>query len=186
MKYGVPSGTLMLLAMAALFTANAARQSQAPATGGAGETGTQEPAKPSATASPKGSKRKIPCKTPENASLCYWTHGRLRVYNGNPSDRIWQIGTRRILGVFSGPSHFPPRTIADNENPDLPAKLESAYDADYHLWKQSNRNKDYEFPIIFADLDVCPLRQEITGGINAGCIEAAQNSFIETTHKRPQ
>src|SRR6266849_1435486 len=97
MKYGVPSGTLMLLAMAALFTANVARQSQAPATGGAAETGTQEPAKPSATASPKGSKRKIPCKTPENASLCYWTYGRLRVYNGDPSDRIWQIGTRRIL-----------------------------------------------------------------------------------------
>jgi len=30
-------------------------------------------------------KRKIPCKTSENAASCYWTRGRLGVYNGNPS-----------------------------------------------------------------------------------------------------
>jgi hypothetical protein len=34
------------------------------------------------------SQRKIPCKTPENASLCYWTRGRLNFYQGNPSYRI--------------------------------------------------------------------------------------------------
>src|SRR5260370_38874113 len=119
MKFGIPIGTLMLMAVAALFTVSVARQSQAPATGGAAETGTQEPAKPSATASPKGSRRKIPCKTPENASLCYRTHGRLRVYNGHPSDRIWQIGTRRFLGVFSWPSHVSRRTTAADETPEL-------------------------------------------------------------------
>src|SRR5690348_17907438 len=54
-------------------------------------------------------------KTPENASLCYWTHGRLMVYNGNPSFRIWKTGTRRILGVFNGPSHVPPGTLEDEE-----------------------------------------------------------------------
>ena len=27
-------------------------------------------------------KRKIPCKTPENAASCYWTRGRLNFYNG--------------------------------------------------------------------------------------------------------
>jgi len=30
-------------------------------------------------------KRKIPCKTPTNASSCYWTHGRLGLYNGTPA-----------------------------------------------------------------------------------------------------
>jgi hypothetical protein len=48
-------------------------------------------------------KRKIPCKTPENATSCYWTHGRLGVYNGNPSFRVWRIGTTRIVGIHSGP-----------------------------------------------------------------------------------
>jgi hypothetical protein len=127
----------MLLAMAALFTASVARQSQAPATGGAAETGTQEPAKPSATASPKGSKRKIPCKTPENASLCYRTHGRLSVYNGSPSFRIWQIGTRHVLGVFNGPSHYPARTNDDIENPELPLELYRAYEADNRRLKRA-------------------------------------------------
>ena len=178
MKFGIPIGTLMLMAVAALFTASVAKQSRAPATGIVGPASQDRP-KNSATPSANPSRRKIPCKTPENASLCYRTHGRLRVYNGNPSDRIWQTGTRRILGVFSGPSHFPPRTIADNENPDLPAKLESAYDADYRRWKQSNGNKDYEFPIIFAYFEVCRLEPEKKGEMQAVCIESAKNIFIE-------
>jgi hypothetical protein len=33
-------------------------------------------------------KRKIPCKTTENAAFCYWTHGRLNFANGAPSYRI--------------------------------------------------------------------------------------------------
>ena len=46
--------------------------------------------------------RNIPCKTPENVASCYWTHGRLNFANGAPSYRIWKIGTKRILGVYSG------------------------------------------------------------------------------------
>jgi hypothetical protein len=41
----------------------------------------------------KTEKRTIPCKSPENAASCYWTRGRLSVYNGNPTWRIWKIGT---------------------------------------------------------------------------------------------
>jgi hypothetical protein len=51
----------------------------------------------------KTAPRKIPCKTPEIAASCYWTHGRLALYNGNPGWRLWKIGTKRILGVYSGP-----------------------------------------------------------------------------------
>ncbi len=149
MKFGIPIGTLMLMAVAALFTANVARQSRAPATGIVG---------PASQDRPK------------------------RVYNGNPSDRIWQIGTRRILGVFSGPSHFPPRTIADDENPELPAKLKRAYDADYRRWKRSNGNKDYEFPIIFADFEVCRLEPEKKGEMQAVCIESAKNIFLQKSY----
>jgi hypothetical protein len=49
-------------------------------------------------------KRKIPCKTPEIAASCYWTRGRLTFYNINVSYRIWKVGTKRILIVYSGPS----------------------------------------------------------------------------------
>src|SRR5229473_5129005 len=115
-------GTLMLLVMTALIAVNAPGEPQAPATGGTGKTSRGE-AKPSARASPSAGARKIPCKTPESASLCYWTHGRLSVYNGSPSFRIWQIGARHILGVFNGPSHYPARTNDDIENPELPSEL---------------------------------------------------------------
>src|SRR3990172_3750180 len=54
-------------------------------------------------ASQSAAPRKIPCKTPEIAPMCYWARGRLAVYNGNPGWRIWKIGTKRILGVYSGP-----------------------------------------------------------------------------------
>ena len=64
-------------------------------------------------------KRVIPGKAPENAATCYWTHGRLNFYNGAPSYRIWKIGTKRILGVYSGPSTYPPRTAADSELPEF-------------------------------------------------------------------
>jgi len=56
----------------------------------------------------KTAQRKIPCKTPENVASCYWTRGRLAFYNGNPPYRLWKIGTKRVLGIFSGPSIWPP------------------------------------------------------------------------------
>lgn len=44
-------------------------------------------------------KRTIPCKTPHNASSCYWTHGRIGFYNGTPAIRLWKVGTNRLLGI---------------------------------------------------------------------------------------
>jgi hypothetical protein len=167
----------MLLAMAALFTARVASRPPAPATRIAGP-GSQGQPKNSATGPANASRRKIPCETPKNASLCYWTHGRLAVYNGNPSARIWKIGTQRLLGVYNGPSHFPPKTIADDESPELPVDLEMAYEADYRHWKQSDAHY-YEYPIIFADFEVCPLEPEKEGWMQAVCIESAKNLFIE-------
>ena len=46
--------------------------------------------------------RSIPCKTPAIAGSCYWTRGRLRVGNGTPSYRLWKMGTKRVLGIYSG------------------------------------------------------------------------------------
>ena len=185
MRIALVTGTLLLLAVAA-FTANSPGEPQASETKTSG-TPSQDAAKQSSAASRGAgkpdttSKRKILCKTPENASQCYWTHSRLSVYNGNPSLRIWKIGTRRILGVFNGPSHFPPRTIADDESPDLPVSLERAYEADHSRWKKSEV-RYYEFPIIFADFEVCPLEPERKGEMQAVCVESAENIFLQKSY----
>jgi hypothetical protein len=168
----------MLLVMAAFFPAGVPRQSQAPAHQGAAKA-SQDQGKTSTKTSPSPRGRKIPCKTPQNASLCYWTHGRLSVYNGSPSFRIWQIGTGHMLGVFNGPSHYPARTNDDFENPELTSELYRAYEADNRALKRATGIMWAIPPPAFADLEVCPLRQEIKGWMQAVCVESAKNIFIE-------
>lgn len=174
MKLSPASGTLLLLALAISLTASLPGQSQSPArsTRNSAEGATQ-------SANAGTGKRKIPCKTPGNALLCYWIYGRLGVYNGNPSERIWKIGTRRILGVFNGPLHFPPRENDGFENPELPTNLETAYDAAYRRWKQSKEDVPYDFPLIFGDFEVCPLEPEKKGEMQAVCIESAKNILAQ-------
>src|SRR5260370_33430553 len=75
-------------------------------------------------------KRKIPCKTPENTASCYWTRGRLAVYNGNPTFRIWRIGTNKILGVRSGPNAWR-RDPEDVEDPEFPRNVDRLDEGEY-------------------------------------------------------
>ncbi len=175
-RIALVTGTL-LLAVAA-FTADPPGQPQASATRNSGAAA-QEAAKQSSAASPGEGKRKIPCKTPESAALCYWTHGWLAIANGNPSLRIWRIGTHRMLGVFSGPSHFPPRTIADDESPELPPELNRAYEADNRARKRATGIMWALPPPVFADFEVCPLEPEQKGWMQPVCVESAKKIFIE-------
>lgn len=123
-------------------------------------------------------KRKIPCKTPEIAASCYWTHGRLSLYNGNPSLRLWKIGTKRILGIYSGP-HSERYDPLDNEHPELPANLDRAYEAEYKR-RLAVKDPDAGLPEpVFADFEVCPLEPEREGEMQAVCIEAVKNIFVE-------
>jgi hypothetical protein len=108
-------------------------------------------------------KRKIPCKTPEIAASCYWTHGRLNFYNGTPSIRLWKIGTHRILAIHSGPS-VKRGDQADNENPELPDNVERIFKPTVN-W-------------IFADFEVCPLEPERAGTMQRACIESAKNIVV--------
>src|ERR1700730_203354 len=109
----------------------------------------------------KTATRTILCKTPENASTCYWTRGRLAFYNGNPPYRLWKIGTNRVLGIFSGPSIWPPHDQRDQSNPELPATINSVF-----------RPPDNR---IFADFEICPLDPERPGWMQDACIESAKN-----------
>lgn len=176
-KIQLVSGAALLLATAALFAVEAATQSQKPAKQPS-ETASQEHKPPSGKASQGSATRKIACKTPENASLCYWTHGRLSVWQGNPPFRIWRVGTHRILAVFSGPSRFPPRNDRDSSFPEWPASLDKAYDAYNGRLKRERGSIGAIPPPAFADFEVCPLEPAKNGEMQAVCIESAKNIVI--------
>jgi hypothetical protein len=173
------SGAVLLVVVAAPLLTTLPRQSQSGTTPepGAGSGGTTSA---SAARSPGAAKHKIPCKTLENASLCYWTRGRLAVYQGGaPSYRLWKIGTRRILGIFNGPSHFPPTIEEDDQNPELPARLLKAYESDNQRMKRATGISWTIPPPVFADFEVCPLEPERKGWMQAACVESARNIFVE-------
>src|SRR5260370_8839015 len=114
-------------------------------------------------------KRRVACKTPANAATCYWTHGRLSLYNGTSSFRIWKVGTTRMLGIYSGPSVYRPdadvKDLDDNEGPEWPSNIDRAFrPTENHM---------------FADFEVCPLGPEKLRAMQAVCIESAKNIVLK-------
>src|SRR5262249_32314908 len=83
---------------------------------------------------------------------CFVVHGRLSDSNGNPTLRIWPVGTRRILGVEEGYA--------------LPANVEGCVGWD----------KDRS---LYADFLVCPLSPERPGHMRSVCIESATSLVLE-------
>jgi len=86
---------------------------------------------------------------------CFVVHGRLSVWNGNPTFRIWPVGTRRMLGVR-------------NEF-ELPSEL------DPYL--------GYFDDVVYADFKVCPLTPPKEGVMQIVCVESAAN--IKKTTRQP-
>lgn len=111
-------------------------------------------------------KRKIPCKTRENASMCYWTRGRLGVYSGNPSFRIWKVGTDRIVGIHSGPE-AQAGDVLDGEHPEFPANIRRVAAA----LTEGRR--------IFANFEICPFAPDRPREMQFGCIESARDIALE-------
>ncbi len=90
-----------------------------------------------------------PCShSKELVGVCWDIRGRVSLYNGNPSVRIWPVGTKRILGVREADPQLLP--------PDLAKRL--SWQAD-----------------VFADLRVCPLTKEREGTMQIVCVAAAGN-----------
>ena len=89
---------------------------------------------------------------------CYETRGRLQAANGNPSVRIWKVGTKRVLGVR-------------NENlENLPTKVK----------------EEFSFGVfVFADYKVCPLTKEKPGHMQMVCVESMKNIRIEDYRENP-
>ena len=112
-------------------------------------------------------KRKVACKTAENAKTCYWIHGRLSIYNGgNPNFRLWKIGTHRLLGIYSGPGAGPfDDELPDEDDVELPVNL---------------MRHDFTRGSVFGDFEVCPLAPEKEGRMQPACIESARHIVPET------
>jgi hypothetical protein len=91
-----------------------------------------------------------PCQAhPSLVGACVVVRGRLRAYNGNPTFRIWPVGTERLLGVTgAGPG----------EEPIMPADLGPSFQRD-----------------VFADFTVCPFTKQVRGAMQRVCIERASN-----------
>jgi hypothetical protein len=94
--------------------------------------------------------------------------------NGNPSYRLWKIGTHRLLGIYSGPvafnSRWESKYALDNEGPQLPSNVDEA------LWRKVTG----PWPnVIFADFEVCPLDREKPEVMQSACIESAKNLVVK-------
>jgi hypothetical protein len=131
---------------------------------------------------PATAHRKIACKTPENAATCYWTHGRLSFYEGDPSWRIWKIGTKRILAIYSGASIYestPTIRERDGENPEMPINLDALFEANYKHQMVTHDRYASVPDSAYGDFEICPLEPEHSGWMQAACIESAKNIVLQ-------
>jgi hypothetical protein len=94
-------------------------------------------------------------KNPNRVAPCRAVHGRLSLWNGSPPERIWVVGTRRILGVTGrSEGSLPP-----------------------YLQKQLNWDGD-----IYGDFWVCPLFDPPKPGhMEFVCVHSWRNLILEDT-----
>ena len=176
MRIALASGTLLLLTLTAAFKAEVPRQSRAPATGAAPS---QRLPNKSEKALASNNGRKIPCKTPENASQCYWTHGRLSYYSVNFTWSLWKVGTHRRLKICDESTFVSRQGTGDCVDPEFPANLQKIYDIDRRRWKREGGQGEYVPPDVFADFEICPLDPEQAGVRQYACVESAKITFVE-------
>jgi hypothetical protein len=84
-------------------------------------------------------------------AACFEVHGRLSNWNGNPTERIWIVGTKRMLGLREGTS--------------LPKALED---------KLGNFDDE-----VYGDFDFCPFTPEKPGVMQVGCVAGVSNYQIK-------
>jgi hypothetical protein len=94
---------------------------------------------------------------PQLVGRCFSVHGRLSVFNGAPSFRIWKIGTKRVLGVSEQ------RFALEGYN-NLPDDLRGKVDAEKDL---------------YGDFLVCPFTKARPKEMQMVCIEQVTNVVIK-------
>jgi hypothetical protein len=99
-----------------------------------------------------------PChEHPQVDGPCFNVHGRIRIYNGTPSVRIWPVGTKRLLGVSEARFY---KAEYSNMPPDLSRLL---------AWDKE----------IFADFVVCPFTPDEPRVMRLVCIDSASNIVVK-------
>lgn len=101
--------------------------------------------------------RRICAKQPSLVGPCFNIRGRLALYNGNPSARIWKVGANRLFGVSQS------RCI-EPECPRMPADLRNML-----KWEEA----------IFGDFRVCLFTESKPGHMQFVCIESAKNLVVK-------
>jgi hypothetical protein len=95
---------------------------------------------------------------PDLVGRCFTVHGRLSIYNGTPSIRLWRISSKRLLGVRD------PEDISGVPGPPtIPASIRGLLDF----------NKE-----VFGDFLVCPLTRSEPGRMQIICIESGKNLIV--------
>lgn len=88
---------------------------------------------------------------PDIAGECFTMRGRLSLYNGSPTVRIWRVGTKRMLGLYG----------------DFPVP--------YPNWTEV---MDFDKQM-FATFKVCPLTPKRPGHMQMVCIESMEKVVIQ-------
>ena len=94
---------------------------------------------------------------PRLVGKCFNVHGRLSSYNGNPAVRLWNLRTKRMLGVS-----------------DQKYKLEGYRNLPEDLAKRLDGDTN-----IYADFLVCPFTTAKPREMQLICIDAAKNIMVK-------
>jgi hypothetical protein len=93
-----------------------------------------------------------PCRAqPTLVGKCFSLRGRLSLYNGNPTIRLWRVGTKRMLGVSASYSREGYSSI--------PEELEKQLNWENELW---------------GDFLVCPFTPQRPKAMQLICIESGK------------
>lgn len=94
---------------------------------------------------------------PQLVGKCFRVHGRLSSFNGNPAVRLWNLRTKRMLGVSE--QRF---NVAGYRN--LPEDLAAKLDGETN---------------IYADFLVCPFTRPQPREMQLVCIESARHVMVK-------
>ena len=94
---------------------------------------------------------------PQLIGKCFNVHGRLSTFNGNPAVRLWNLRTRRMLGV-------------SDQRFSLPGYSNLPEDLAQQLTGESN---------IYGDFLVCPFTRSRPHEMQLICVESAKNVMVK-------
>jgi hypothetical protein len=94
---------------------------------------------------------------PQVVGKCFNVHGRLSTYNGNPGVRLWNLRTKRMLGV-------------SEQRFSLPGYRNLPEDLAKHLEGETN---------IYGDFLVCPFTRPRPREMQLICVESAKHVMVK-------